>query len=639
MAAYFTAGDTDIQGADGLQTLYLMNPGYAGFTDPNSSGAGPTNMVLLNSLNSLNPITLGHMSNQQSAGNQHIVGIPLQHPSQQEASRSTPASHNQAQVQYSMWAQQQQLRTPAQQGGLSLTLSSRELSVPMSVPASVVAPTQLATASSSSGDIHGYLMGSKYLKVAQELLDEVVNVGKGEKSEFGKGTNCNIGIGGGKKENKEEAESAGCGEDEKKAVAAELTTAERQELQMKKAKLVNMLDEVEQRYRQYHHQMQVVVSTFESVAGPGSARTYTSLALQTISKQFRCLRDAITAQIRSTSRSLGEEETKTVGSRLRFIDHQLRQQRALQQLGMMQHNTWRPQRGLPERSVSILRAWLFEHFLHPYPKDSDKIMLAKQTGLTRSQVSNWFINARVRLWKPMVEEMYLEETKDQEKDDTTGENSGKTDTDKDNNSNSATQQISIGSKSENQNTSLSMTQTSSMDQIHSAPMLAQPGSFYSADEEFMQQKLKKVRSEESYQQNMVANCTGMQTRNEDVNNRELLMKFMEEGARVGFGSTGYAMADQMGRFNSDQFAPRYNGNGVSLTLGLPHCETMPISGAQPSFLSNDGIRLQIGTEANEYCSLGNNSAPVAPHQPINAYDMNLQNTKSFAAHLVRDFVA
>ena len=26
---------------------------------------------------------------------------------------------------------------------------------------------------------------------------------------------------------------------------------------------------------------------------------------------------------------------------------------------------WRPQRGLPARSVSVLRAWLFDHFLHP----------------------------------------------------------------------------------------------------------------------------------------------------------------------------------------------------------------------------------------------------------------------------------
>ena len=128
----------------------------------------------------------------------------------------------------------------------------------------------------------------------------------------------------------------------------------------------------EQRYRQYHHQMQIVIASFEQAAGVGSARTYTSLALKTISKQFRCLKDAIQGQIRAANRSLGEEEAgasgvKLEGSRLKYIDHQIRQQRALQQLGMIQnHNAWRPQRGLPERSVSVLRAWLFEHFLHPY---------------------------------------------------------------------------------------------------------------------------------------------------------------------------------------------------------------------------------------------------------------------------------
>lgn len=32
------------------------------------------------------------------------------------------------------------------------------------------------------------------------------------------------------------------------------------------------------------------------------------------------------------------------------------------------------------------------------------------------QVSNWFINARVRLWKPMIEEMYKEEFADSSED-------------------------------------------------------------------------------------------------------------------------------------------------------------------------------------------------------------------------------
>lgn len=116
--------------------------------------------------------------------------------------------------------------------------------------------------------------------------------------------------------------------------------------------------------------MQIVVSSFDVIAGCGAAKPYTALALQTISRHFRCLRDAITDQIQVARKSLGEQDTsansKGVGiSRLRYVDQQLRQQRALQQMGMMQQHTWRPQRGLPESSVSVLRAWLFEHFLHP----------------------------------------------------------------------------------------------------------------------------------------------------------------------------------------------------------------------------------------------------------------------------------
>ncbi|MBA0558330.1 hypothetical protein Golob_015354, partial [Gossypium lobatum] len=289
-------------------------------------------------------------------------------------------------------------------------------------------PQAVSGGSASSGSavtngvsgIQSVLLSSKYLKAAQELLDEVVNVDntgftKTEMAKKGSGNDSNS-----SKATGELSAAAGDGSGGENAVGkrrTELSTAERQEIQMKKAKLISMLDEVDQRYRQYHHQIQIVISTFEQTAGIGSAKTYTALALKTISKQFRCLKDAIIGQIRAVNKSLGEEDRlggKTEGSRLKFVDHQLRQQRALQHLGMIQHNAWRPQRGLPERSVSVLRAWLFEHFLHPYPKDSDKHMLAKQTGLTRSQVSNWFINARVRLWKPMVEEMYLDEIKEQE---------------------------------------------------------------------------------------------------------------------------------------------------------------------------------------------------------------------------------
>ncbi|XWS21020.1 hypothetical protein CRYUN_Cryun30bG0019100 [Craigia yunnanensis] len=54
--------------------------------------------------------------------------------------------------------------------------------------------------------------------------------------------------------------------------------------------------------------------------------------------------------------------------------------------------------------------------LNSYPTDSEKLMLASQTGLTKNQVSNWFINARVQLWKPMIEEMYKEEFADSPQD-------------------------------------------------------------------------------------------------------------------------------------------------------------------------------------------------------------------------------
>lgn len=36
-----------------------------------------------------------------------------------------------------------------------------------------------------------------------------------------------------------------------------------------------------------------------------------------------------------------------------------------QQLRRAEQQCWRPQRGLPEKSVAVLKAWMFENFLHP----------------------------------------------------------------------------------------------------------------------------------------------------------------------------------------------------------------------------------------------------------------------------------
>ncbi|XP_027908975.1 BEL1-like homeodomain protein 8 isoform X2 [Vigna unguiculata] len=164
----------------------------------------------------------------------------------------------------------------------------------------------------------------------------------------------------------------------------------RPECQKNKAKLLYMQEEVTRRYKQYHQQMQMVVQSFESVAGLSSATPYVSLALKSVSKHFSNM-----ARLRCIDQSF--QKNKSLGGNINFLEPQ-------------QH-VWRPQRGLPERSVAILKAWLFEHFLHPYPTDTDKHMLATQTGLSRNQVSNWFINARVRVWKPMVEEIHMLETK------------------------------------------------------------------------------------------------------------------------------------------------------------------------------------------------------------------------------------
>ncbi|GBG27223.1 Homeobox protein, putative [Hondaea fermentalgiana] len=59
----------------------------------------------------------------------------------------------------------------------------------------------------------------------------------------------------------------------------------------------------------------------------------------------------------------------------------------------------KPRSNFSKAAKSQLRAWFENHKDNPYPSDEEKETLARQTGLTPSQVSTWFINERMRNWR------------------------------------------------------------------------------------------------------------------------------------------------------------------------------------------------------------------------------------------------
>ncbi|PIN13252.1 hypothetical protein CDL12_14132 [Handroanthus impetiginosus] len=172
------------------------------------------------------------------------------------------------------------------------------------------------------------------------------------------------------------------------------------EIEVKKKHLLALLQLVDNRYNQCLAEIHTKTSAFHAITEL-DRDLHAKFALPTISFMYKNLRARISSHILALGSHLKEREVREGKSfDTRFVEKQWAHTR--------DHQLWKPQRGLPERSVSVLRAWMFQNFLHPYPKDAEKHLLALKSGLTRDQVSNWFVNARVRLWKPMIEAMYAE---------------------------------------------------------------------------------------------------------------------------------------------------------------------------------------------------------------------------------------
>ncbi|KAG8058507.1 hypothetical protein GUJ93_ZPchr0002g26655 [Zizania palustris] len=190
------------------------------------------------------------------------------------------------------------------------------------------------------------------------------------------------------------------------------------EAQSLRSELLRMLQLMDQKYNQCLDEIQSTTARFNSLmrtehAGTSNGGTAicAPFAHRAVSAMYRCLRRRIAGEIMAATasprgRPCRGESSLVTGERERSWESAFIQKHwAVQQLRRGEQQCWRPQRGLPEKSVSVLKAWMFENFLRPYPKDGEKDMLAARSGLSRNQVSNWFINARVRLWKPMIEEM------------------------------------------------------------------------------------------------------------------------------------------------------------------------------------------------------------------------------------------
>ena len=64
----------------------------------------------------------------------------------------------------------------------------------------------------------------------------------------------------------------------------------------------------------------------------------------------------------------------------------------------------RPEHNHSKIATDLFKAWFYANLEHPFPSDDVKADFADRTGLSFTQVTTWFVNARKRVWKPLLHE-------------------------------------------------------------------------------------------------------------------------------------------------------------------------------------------------------------------------------------------
>jgi hypothetical protein len=138
----------------------------------------------------------------------------------------------------------------------------------------------------------------------------------------------------------------------------------------------SLASQLESRRERYFGELGRVVSSFEPALGDGSAAVYTSLMARAMARHFGNLRRVILRRLRlhavaAARRSLrrGGEEDHDDDDDEEEVTEELVERVArrtkLAAAARAEQASWRPLSGLPDGSVAVLRAWLFDHFLHP----------------------------------------------------------------------------------------------------------------------------------------------------------------------------------------------------------------------------------------------------------------------------------
>lgn len=232
----------------------------------------------------------------------------------------------------------------------------------------------------------------------------------------------------------------------------------------------------------------------------------------------------------------------------------------------------------------------------------------------------------------MVEEMYLEEIKEQEQNGTEEHKTNKNEQNEDNSSSKQEKSLSP----ETSNRGFHSTKQENPNSFNPPPPMAVSTAISTSPTttRINFQNPSGFSLIGSLEMDGITQFSPKKPRNNDRNqNQNQDSGFTLTGGNPTdfMGGLGGYPIGEIGRFTTDQFQQQYSGNAVSLTLGLPHCENLSISGTHQSFLPNQNIQLGRGAELEE-----NEFGAINP----SSYEsINIQTRKRFAAQPLPDFVA